>query len=200
VDESPPRGPFSQQRVGAAEQPGLQFVDLLLHRLEVAGPEVRLLGADALLALPAHAMEEERAVAGDEPALARGEDQQAGRGALAQDDAGAAELALADEGGDRQRPIDAAAHRVEVEDAFAPRRDFEQGLQGVFFPVIDLADQGDFRRSLLCSRHEVWDYAPARPRQGALLACGFALTPAGGWQRTTGSAGPARAAPAPPWR
>src|SRR5947209_14316356 len=45
-----------------AEEPRLKAVQFPLHLDEVARPERGLVGGDALVALPAHAVEEERAV------------------------------------------------------------------------------------------------------------------------------------------
>src|SRR5215469_346805 len=50
-------GPLAQLFLGRAEEAHLQVVDVALHLLEVLGPVERLAGADALLALPAHAVE-----------------------------------------------------------------------------------------------------------------------------------------------
>ena len=50
------------------------------------------------------------------------------------------QLALADQGGDRQGAVDASSPGIDVQDALASPGEFQNGLDDVFFPVIHVAD------------------------------------------------------------
>src|SRR5262249_41602981 len=114
--------------------------------LEMLGPARRFKCRYALLALPAHAMKEKRAVARDQSLLARGEDEQRRRGTFAQHDAGALQFAHANKRGHCESAIDTAAEAVDVEGdiAFGPQLD--QILDDVVLPGVDVADESDFER------------------------------------------------------
>ncbi len=70
------------------EQPLLQLVQVALQLLEVLRPDPGLRRVDALVALPAHLVEQQRAVPRHQPPAAGGEQQQRRRRALADHDAG----------------------------------------------------------------------------------------------------------------
>src|SRR5262245_32814586 len=67
-------GPGADLFFRFAEEPGLQRVDVFFHCLVVLGPEKCFAGANALFALPAHAVEEKCAVWRDDALVAGGEE------------------------------------------------------------------------------------------------------------------------------
>src|SRR5262249_5549323 len=91
-------GPGPHPLLGLAEEAALQLIDIFFHVLEVACPAPRLRGSDALVALPAHAVEQQGTVRRDEPARAAREEQERRRGAFAEHDRRGLVLAVAQEG------------------------------------------------------------------------------------------------------
>src|SRR5437879_3268146 len=91
-------------------------------------------------------MKEKRAIGCHETATANGEQKKRGRRAFADDNGCTFELPVLHQRQDSERTEYAAARRIDVKDALALGREFEQGLDDIVFPFIDVADDRDLGR------------------------------------------------------